>query len=693
MSQIPLDAQIPLRDNLFQLLTKFAAGPKPIRTQLCVCLADLAIQMLQWKDVLPVVTSSLGGNLATIPGMLQFLHVLPEEVNEGRKINLSEDDLATRTVELMEGNAEQVLQLLVQYAQSSDAASKDPLLLDCITSWMREIPMPSIVNSPLLQVITNGLASDGSFDSAIECFCAIFRETRDVDDGADVIQAVYPAIMSARSKISEAADVEDAEMLKGLTRMYSEAGECWAVLVARLPNVFRGLVEAVLECAAKDKDREAIDQTFNFWWELKQLLVLDKYIEARAQYADLWSSLMDIMIRHLEFPRPEDGNEKDLFDGDRAQEEKFREFRHKMGDVLKDCCEVLGVTECLRKPYELIEKWVQQYGPQAQSGSVPEWQSLEAPLFSMRAMGRMVDPDESIMLPRLIPLIVQIPDHEKVRFQAVMVLGRYTEWTANHPDTLQPQLEFIMAAFNHQDKDVLQAAALSFHYFCVDCAPLLKGYVTQLQNFYESQILRLPALSQQEITEGAAAVIALQDLDQIYSLLKLYCDPVIERLKEMATSATEEKHKLALADHIKLITIFVQTVHPYVDSTQQNPAVRYCQEIFPILEKIVDVFENFTPILERTCDCWRNMVLSYRSHMAPILPALANKLSAAFEKTRQGCFLWASDSVVREFSEGAENVDASTTEDVFQFSKQQTTTFLRILNEIPPEELPDSTYS
>lgn len=60
-----------------------------MRTQLCVCLASLAIQMTEWKDVLPQVTSSLGSDEQSVPCVLEFLRVLPEEVTEGRKINLS----------------------------------------------------------------------------------------------------------------------------------------------------------------------------------------------------------------------------------------------------------------------------------------------------------------------------------------------------------------------------------------------------------------------------------------------------------------------------------------------------------------------------------------------------------------------------------------------------------------------------
>lgn len=271
-------------------------------------------------------------------------------------------------------------------------------------------------------------------------------------------------------------------------------------------------------------------------------------MQARLQFVDVYSKLVDVMIGHLEFPRPDSGNISDLFEGDREQEDKFREFRHQMGDVLKDCCEVIGVTDCLQKSYVLIEQWVSTYGAQASAaGSVPEWQKLEAPLFSMRAMGRMVPPDENIMLPRLIPLIVDIPDQEKVRFQAVMALGRYTEWTAQHPETLEKQLNFIMAAFQHPSKEVRTAAALSFRFFCNDCAELLKTFTGQLQQFYESVINTLPPSSQEEITEGMASVIARLPASEVYNTFKMSCDPVVKRLMEMAQSASDDKTKVAIA--------------------------------------------------------------------------------------------------------------------------------------------------
>ncbi|KAF2763128.1 ARM repeat-containing protein [Pseudovirgaria hyperparasitica] len=688
LHQLPRSQLPSLRDTLLNLLSTFSSGPKPMRLQLCVCLVNLAIQMVEWKDVLQLVVATLGNDSQQIACVLDFLRVLPEEVTEGRKINLTEDELNERTKELLEDNVHQVLTLLIQYSQSSASAAKDPQLLECITSWSKEVSVNELVKSPLLKIVIDGLSSDSSFEAAVECICAIFAETRDVDECVDAIQILFPHIVSLRPKISQAAKEEDHETFKGVSRIFAEAGEMWVPLIARMPQQFRPLVEAILEAAALDKERDAISLTFNFWYELKQLITLDNFMEARMQFIDIFSKLVDIMISHLAFPKSESGTD-DLFDGDRELEEKFREFRHQMGDVLKDCCEVLGVTQCLEKTYVLIDSWVKTYGGQAIAGNVPEWQSLEAPLFSLRAMGRMVSADENIILPRLMPLLVQIPDHEKVRFQTVMALGRYTEWTAQHPDLLQPQLTFIMAAFEHNSKEVVRAAALSFKFFCNDCADLLKGFSTQLQHFYANVLDKLPVSSQDEVTDGVASVVSRLPTDEIYQNLKLYCDPVINTLLSMAQSAADDEAKLAIADRLQLITIFIQWVQPYVESSQENPAVKYCQEIFPVLAAVAEGFADCIPVLERVCRCWRYMVLSYRTSILPLLPQLAEKLVAGFAASRQGCFLWATDSIMREFSEGQEFVQPHTVAAVYQFYEQQATNFLRALSEVPPEELPD----
>lgn len=680
-----------LRNQILLLLKKFAPGPRPVRIQLCVCLAILAIQLTEWKDVLATVVAALGTDVESHACILDFLRILPEEVTEGRKITLSEEELADRTRELLGDNAEQVIQLLTSYAQSSPAAAKNPLLLECITSWLREVPVSTIVNSPLLNVIIAAMGNDDSIQAAAECLGSLCRETRDVDDNLETIQVLLPHIVELRPSIRKYAEEEDTESFKSLTLLFADAGDSWVVAIAREPVHFRPLVDALLECAALDKECDVIRYTFGFWYELKQYLVLERYIESRLQLVDVYSKLVDVLLQRLQYPASDSGNDDttDLFDGDREQEEKFREFRHHMGDTMKDACEVMGVTECLTKVLDAIKIWMQKYGTQATATSVPHWQELEAPLFAMRALGRMVGQKEEAVLPQLMPLLVQIPNHEKLRFATIMVFGRYTEWTAAHPSFLEPQFNYIVSSFQSESKEIIRAAAQSIKFFCTDCRLLLSNQVVQMQQFYDQILDKLPETSQEEITEGVSSVVAVQDPNDIYKLLKLYCDPLIERLMRKANAATTEEGKLAVADHLQLITIFVQNVVPSLPEGQENPAVKYWSEVFHVLSTVLENFFRFTPICERVCRCWRFMIISYRTDMTPLLAPMANKLAEGFTVSQQGCFLWVTGAILREFSENREHVEPQITESIYVFFESQATSVLRVMSDLPATELPD----
>jgi transportin-3 len=391
------------------------------------------------------------------------------------------------------------------------------------------------------------LDDDNSLQTAAECLGIICRETRDVDDNLETIQVLLPRIFALRPRIQKVAEDEDTEAFKAFTRIFADAGDSWVVLIAREPQHFRPLVDAILECAARDSDRDVIEFTFNFWYELKQYLTLDRYMQSRVQLVDVYSKLVDVLLKHLEYPQSDTGNELDLFDGDREQEEKFREFRHHMGDTLKDACEVMSVSECLTKVLNAIKVWMQKYGSQATQTLVPHWQELEAPLFAMRAMGRMVDKDESIVLPQIMPLLASIPNHEKLQFAAIMVFGRYTEWTSVHPEFLQLQFSYIVSSFQTGSKEIIRAAAQSIKFFCTDCKNLLGDQVLQLQTFYDQILDKLPESSQEEMTEGVANVVGVQKPEEIYKLLKLYCDPLVARLMAKANNATNDVGKLAVA--------------------------------------------------------------------------------------------------------------------------------------------------
>src|SRR5262249_34356911 len=157
------------------------------------------------------------------------------------------------------------------------------------------------------------------------------------------------------------------------------------------------------------------------------------------------------------------------------------------------------------------------------------------------------------------------------KFQAIMALGRYTEWTSQHPDTLEAQLNYVISGFAHQSPEVVQASALAFRFLGTDCSKLLSDHVVQLHQFYESVLDKLKPSSQEEVTEGVGAVIALQPPDKMYETMKMFCDPVMNRIVNLARNAGDDAGQKAVADHLQLITLFIQWVPPSIGPPEEYP--------------------------------------------------------------------------------------------------------------------------
>ncbi|KAG4300585.1 hypothetical protein PCANB_002993 [Pneumocystis canis] len=669
-----------LRDSLLQLILLYHEGPKSIMIQLCVALAGLALQMLEWKDVISDVVSVFGKDKSTWGCLLQFISVLPEEV-EDKKCLLSEEELNFRSKELLTNNLDKVQELLLLYVQNIDNnMAINPLIFNCINSWLKEIPLKNLISTPLLDFIFASLSSDNVFESAIDLLCAIFRETSDVDECLDMIEELYSRLQMLKPKIMQSKN--DPDTFRGYARLFCEAGETWVVLIARLPLHFRPLVECISIFAEMDEELEIIKYGFNFWYDLKQLLVLKAYDGARSVFSDIYSNLVDIIIRDLHYP---DGSVNDLFDGDRESEEKFRSFRHQMGDVLKDCCSVIGDDVCLEKAFEKVKKCLND----SENGISVKWQEIEAPLFSMRAMAREVNIENNRVLPNIMSILTKLPDHEKINYAVTLLLGRYTEWTANHVEYLELQLNYIFNGFHASNRDIVSAASQALKHFCQDCGKLLVNHVTQLQSFYQKIAPVLDTESLFDVTEGVAYLVYVQPIHQVYDILKLFCEPITKSLISMLQKRDIDiKFYQSIADEIELLTIFAQIVSPYVSLDQQHPCVKFFQELWPVISHLLDTYGSLLVISESICKFFKALFNSYREHMLAFLPFLAEKLVTCFEKMEYGCFLWVSGACIRVFS-NTETCSEDTRASIWQFTERQCLTMFSILNRITPKEIPD----
>ncbi|ODQ81426.1 hypothetical protein BABINDRAFT_159722 [Babjeviella inositovora NRRL Y-12698] len=705
LNQVPATARDDLKNSVLQLMLAYDADShKIIRTQLCISLANLAIQMLDWANpTADIVTFFCARDDARARAtLLEFLRVLPEEMCDVKKTPLTDDEFAMRATQLLTANADAVIGLL-----SGLAADPTPafvaLLLDCLNSWLKEVEVLTVLsNQPLTDVIFRSLAAPATFDASVECLVTVLRETRDMEiEDHHIVQSLLDQLLALKPFMD--ANLTDQETMAGLTRLFVEAGESWHPLIAANPTHFAPLVALILACCAPAQDVDTVKVTFYFWYTLKQLLTVLKFAPARTVFTPVYTQLIHYIIAHLRYPENVDDAEAnacalDLFD-DKEEEDKFKDFRYEMGDVLKDCCVVVGATNALQIPYQQITEIL--------ASSSASWQSIEAPLFSMRAMAKEIPLKENKILPAIMNLLVQLPEHFKIRYATTLVLGRYTQWTAKHPEFLEPQLNYIIAGFGDGNKEVMTAASHALMYFCQDCSSLLVSFIEQLYTFYtnvQSQDNGLDLASVYEIVDGVAHILKVQPLASVYDYTRMFVQPTVDKLEALLTdSRGVDTVSTEIADQLESLAIFFDVLRPsakdydlLMSNNEIYPVAKLFGELWPLITRILAKYGHVMRVSERCLKVVKNALVNYNLMLQEVLPAVLGALVLGFAQTKFGCYLWVSGVVVREFADdGYDDTTARSDERmktaIYEFAATQIAQFFSFFTSdvASPLDIPD----
>lgn len=685
-----------LKDSLLKLL--ILHNQNVVVTQLNVALARLAIQYLQWKNPIVEIISVLNPYPAKL---LKFLTILPEETLDIGSTPLTEDEFNSRTHELINVIAEDVLKFLIscveilQSQQQLDTGITLESVMRCLGSWSFEFPVDQLLTvKPLIALIFESLLQGtnsevGVFDAAVECLSIILRESRDAPS-EQLILSLYEHLISVQNKLLptllnvnlDVEDDQDDELMEGLTRLFVEAGEAWCVFISKSPHTYQQIVTVLLMLTCKNQDLDLVAYSFPFWFNLKQNLVLPRYKTSREQYIPTFMELISGIIQHLQYP--EDGFET------KEAEDKFKDFRYYMGDVLKDCAAVVGTSNALNQPLTKINEALNNNG---------SWQQIEAPLFSLRTMAQEISHNENKQLPQIFKILCNLPEHPKLRYASTLVLGRYTEWTAKHPELLEMQLQYIFDGFTHgqQDPDIMTASAHALMYFCTDCSDLLSAHIEQLIEFYFKVETVLDIESQFELCQGLSAVISKQaPHDKMSAVLQKVLDDNLSKVSEMIPKwkTNPSAFSVKIADKIDLIYALFEELRPAYETPLQGTE--------PLLPQIEFIWSSLSGLLvnmgaiadgaivERISKLVRRLFQNFHLFCEPILPSVAELLAQGYANTGLGSYLWCSGSIIVVFGDDDSlPVPPVLKEAVWQFAITQCKTFFLNFNKIDLTKLND----
>ena len=206
-----------------------------------------------------------------------------------------------------------------------------------------------------------------------------------------------------------------------------------------------------------------------------------------------------------------------------------------------------------------------------------------------------------------------------------------------------------------------------------------------------------------EVTEGVAHVVAAQPLNRIYDVMGSFLQPIINELaafqQKGASADDKDLRKVAgkvqslfglTLDDVELVTIFVQTVVPWVEPEDEHPAINLIRDLcWGPLCSTLEIFGRQQFVSESIAKCLKNIIYSYRIHSLPLLGPMAEILVVSFEKYQYGCFLWVSGAIVRQF--GHEEIDEETRSAIWQFVERQCVNTFQLLEQNKPNDIPDCT--
>ncbi|WVN85688.1 uncharacterized protein L203_100837 [Cryptococcus depauperatus CBS 7841] len=683
LSQLPREQLLPLRDSLIGILAPLSqpsapSGSRAVLLQLCLALSDLALQMPEWENAVGTMIDRFGSDPSTVAVLLTFLKTLPEEATNPR-IPLTPEEAQMLLSKLVSGSAERVLELLTIYIQAEGVTIPIQIaVFEALRSWLQagEMNTTQVAATPLFDAAFHALASDQLFDSAVDVICDLIHETQELQDNMQVVQQIIPRIVALRPELDTHKD--DPDRVRGYCRILCEAGECYTSLVVQHPADLLSLVQAIAECAAYP-DLDIVPITFYFWYALSE--ALDRQPNYRENpifqpILDIFVTLQSVIIGHLHFPNDEEQQT--------AQEkDEFRTFRHRMGDTLKDCCHVLGASACLMKSYDLIVA--------AMSKPSPSWQEIEAPLFSMRSMGAEVNPNDDEVLPHIMDLLPKLPDHPKIRYAAILVISRYSQWINRHPDNLAFQLQYVSAGFEVNDDQVTAAAAHAMKFICQDCTSHLVPYLPQLYTFMVGVGDKLDQADTVEVCEAIGYIIDGMPSDAAAQALQQFCEPLIQRIQTVATAPGDvpenelEKASDALEQIDAYLTI-VRTLEPVPETCYPT-----CGVVYGILDAMLAKYAKIYHISEKVGSVLRRGLTFFPlTALDPILPSLIQRMSIAFEETGYASYLWIIGKIADKFGDAAQRPGGEGIRDMLVKSFEGVTKGLaRILEGKLAVEVPD----
>ncbi|XP_013777598.1 transportin-3-like [Limulus polyphemus] len=640
--ELPVESYSSLRDSLLEHLSHVTEETAHvIVTQLCLALADLALQMASWESPVEDIIGRLGNDAKYLPALLEVLTVLPEEVNS-RSLRLG----ANRRTEVLKSLSHvepQVLQLLntCLHTLGVDNATVQTRVFRCFGSWLSLGVVPSSeehLNS-LLNVVFHALVNSNTpspvHEAASDCICSALFLIEAVEKNYSLAHNLFHGVYKVVDAYHMSVAKEDIDKSMNYCRMFTELAESLLDVIILSPGQNLGdlrTLDLLLICVGHH-DYEVAEITFNFWYRLSEILF--------KKNNDHLNRLFHPYIRRLIISLAQHSQMEPDHEGILEEHDDFGEFRSRVSDLIKDIVFIVGSSSCFKEMFENLKN----------QGSNATWNMSEASLFVMAAVAKNIIPDENEVVPQVVEAIIHLPEdsHIAVRHTSTLLLGELCEWIEKHPQYLELVLNYILSCLQH--KPLARMAASALQNICSSCRTKMASHFNGLLQIIQAiDSFSISNEAAVDLLKGAALILCQLPDEQVTDGLRVLCQCQLSHLSKVLQQDPQDKTaKFDPTPWLDRISAIFRHVNICVKGNNTHPCLVVVKEVWPVMSQVCEYYKADIRIIERCCRCIRFLIRCVGRYFAILVEPLVTQIVRIYQEHPHSCFLYLGSILVDEY--------------------------------------------
>ncbi|KAK7108377.1 transportin-3-like isoform X2 [Littorina saxatilis] len=640
--ELPQTSHQSLRDSLLEHVSKISAETPPvIVTQLSLALADLALQMSTWKNSVADLINRFGSNSQQLPFLLEVLTVVPEEVNS-RSLRLG----ANRRAELLDELTAACPLILQLLTACLDNYLEDPRVqarcFRVIGSWFSvgAIPQETFLNTKIMAAPFKALAvldcPNTLHEAATDCICSALYCAEDLAKYHQLAHSMFEGVQTLLEPYHMAVAEDNTDKCINYCRIFTELAESLLEVVVETPNQGLGslvTVDLLLTCVGHHL-YEVAEITFNFWYRLSEELYQRNIQQLTQVFRPYIQRLIIALCRHCQLESDHEGVPDATGD--------FEEFRLRVSELIKDVVFIAGSSCCFAQMFENLKD----------QSAASTWETSEAALFVMTAIAKNILPEESDIVPQVVQAILALPPetHVAVRYTSIQLLGELSEWIEQHPQLLDPVLQYLLAGL--QNPSMASMAATALQSISTQCKDQMTNHFQGLVNIVQAMdSFNLSTDAAIGLLKGTATILGRLHYTKISEGLRQLCLCQIDPLRRLIESGEPVKQGTPTDPTVwldRLAAIFRYT-NPTITNGQKHPCQPVIMEMWPVLSQACNKYQADVRVIERCCRCIRFAIRCLGKNSATLLTPLVTQMVQLYAVHQHSCFLYLGSILVDEY--------------------------------------------